>query len=191
MTTTKQIEIAQTIADGGLVKKVFHSVQLLKDERYQTLYPAYKKGAEYTYTGIDDALGLFGYLRYNGDMVSTPFKVGSCVKSYHVIAPLRAVFFNDNEDRDFDFLTMKLSAFTFLQSVTLSRIVTDKYRLFTEESPLFRKNFDGKTFYIAIDFTVTLQLMPSDCEAEDCSIYPNPILPCPVVAQGSIGSATS
>lgn len=191
MTTSKQIEIAQAIADGGLVKKVFHSVQLLKDEQNQTLFPAYKKGAEFTYTGIDDSSGLFGYLRYNGDMVGSPLKIEGCAKSYSVSAPLRAVFFNDNEDRDFDFLTMKLSAFTFLQWVTLTRIITDKYRLFQEESPMFRKNFDGKTFYIAIDFTVTLQLKASDCEAEDCSIYPNPIVPCPVVVLGSSVSATS
>jgi len=191
LTTVKQIEIAQNIADGGLVKKVFHSVQLLKDEQRRTLYPAYKKGAEYTYTGIDDAKGLFAYIRYAGDITSTPFKIASCVKSYQIVAPLRAVFFNDNEDRDFDFLTMKLASFTFLQNVTLQKIVTDKYRLVTEESNIFRKHFVGKKFYIAIDFTVNLQLKPSDCEVEDCSIYPNPIVPCPVVAQGSIGSATS
>lgn len=191
MTTEKQIEIAHVIADGGLVKKVFHSVQLLRDERNNTLYPAYKKGAEYTYTGIDDALGLFAYLRYNGDIISTPLKVVSCYKTYQIIAPLRAVFFNDAEDKDFDYLTTKLASFTFLQGVTLQKIITDKWRLITEESPMFSRNFDGKTFYIAIDFTITLQLMPDDCDADDCPIYVNPILPCPVVVLGSSGSATS
>lgn len=191
MITIKQIEIAQAIADGGLVKKVFHSCQLLKDDQHRTLYPAYKKGAEYTYTGIDDAIGLFCYIRSNGDIVSTLLKIASCGKNYQIIAPLRAVFFNDAEDRDFDFLIAKLSAFTFLQGVSLVKIVTDKYRLVNEESDIFRERFDGKTFYIAIDFTITLQLMPNDCESPDCSIYPNPILPCPAVVQGSIGSATS
>lgn len=191
MTTLKQIEIAQLLADAGLVKKVFHSVQLLKNEQNQTIYPAWKRGAEWTYSGIDDALGLFGYIRNNGDITASPFKIEGCHKSYSLVTPMRAVFFNDAEDRDFEFLTTQLSAFTFLQFVSLQRIITDKWRLRTEESPIFHEHFDGKTFYIAIDFNITLPLMKDDCEVEDCSIYPNPITPCLVVASSSIGSVTS
>lgn len=188
MTTTKQIEIAEALIATDLVKAVFHSVQLLKDHN-GTLYPAFPKGGEYTYTGIDDTKGLFAYIRTNGDTVAIPMKLQSCGRTSQLTIPLRIVFFNDNEDRDHEYLTTKLVAFTFLQHITLSRIITDKYRLRTEESPMFREKFDGKTFYIAVDIFISLILKPSDCETDDCIVHPNP-LKCPVAAQGSTSSAT-
>lgn len=191
MTTEKQIQIANVILAGGLVKKVFHSVQLLKDKDRSTLYPVYKKGAEYTYAGIDDTHGLFAYIRTNGDVSGVPLKIQSCGRSYQMSAPLRIVFFNDNEDRDFEALTNMLAPFTFLQHVTLTRIITDKYRLVQEESPMFRENFDGKTYYTAFDIFVSVTLQPNSCEQNNCSINPNPLLPCPVAAPQSIGSVTS
>lgn len=188
MTTEKQIEIAQKILSTGLVKKVFHSVQLLTNEN-GIMHPAYPKGGEFTYAGIDDTHGLFGYIRTNGDMAGVPLKIGSCIHAYTMTIPLRVVFFNDSEDRDFEWLTTKLISFTFQKSVSLNRIITDKYRLKQEESPIFREKFDGKTFYIAIDIFITLPLKPSDCETDDCIVHPNPLL-CPVVVQQSISSAT-
>lgn len=187
MTTDKQIEIAQTIFATGLVKKVFHSVQLLKDDN-GTMYPAYPKGGEYTYAGIDDTHGLFGYIRTNGDSQAVPLKLQSCGHTYTMTIPLRVVFFNDSEDRDFEWLTTKLISFTFKKAISLNRIITDKYRLKQEESPIFRAKFDGKTFYIAIDIFITLPLKPSDCETDDCIVHPNPLL-CPVVVQQSTSSA--
>lgn len=191
MTTDMQIAIANQILATGLVKKVFHSCQLLKDAGRNIIYPAYKKGAEFVYTGIDDTQGLFAYIRVNGDVSAVPLKLQSCARAYTVTSPLRVVFFNDSEDKDFEYLVTKLSSFTFLKNVTLIRIVTDKFRLVSDESPLFRDNFDGKTFYIAVDISVTTILLPSDCEADDCKIHVNPLLPCPVVAQTSTDSAIS
>lgn len=187
MTTEKQIEIAENILAGGLVKKVFHSVQLLTGENGR-MYPAYPKGGEYSYSGIDDTHGLFAYIRANGDFVGTPFKIGSCGHTYGMTIPLRIVFFNDGEDRNHEFLTTKLSAFTFMHNVTLNKIITDKYRLRSEESPIFREHFDGKTFYIAIDVFISVILKPSDCETDDCIVYPNPKL-CPVAVQEYTSSA--
>lgn len=191
MTTAHQILIGNKILETGLVKKFFHSVQLLKDEKRQILYPAYPSGAEYTYSGIDDSRGLFGYIRTNGDMSGAPFKIASCDRSYTVTAPMRVVFFNDNEDRNQEELIRRLTTFTFLRNVNLVRIITDKFRLVTEESPVFRENFDGKTFYVAFDIQVTFILLPSDCESDDCIIHPNPIKPCPAAAPLSTESATS
>jgi len=188
MTTEKQIEIAESILAQGYVKKVFHSVQLLKGEN-GTLYPAYPKGGEYSYSGIDDTHGLFAYIRANGDFVASNIKLQSCGHASAMTIPLRVVFFNDGEDRNFEFLTTKLSAFTFLKNVTLNKIITDKYRLRQEESPIFREHFDGKTFYIAFDVFISVILKPSDCETDDCIVYPNPLL-CPVAVQESISSAT-
>lgn len=177
MTTEKQIEIATTIVGTGLVKKVFHSCQLLKDQNMITLYPAYQRGAEFTYAGIDDTKGLFAYIRTNGDLVGVPFKKSSCDRAYTMTAPLRVVFFNDNEERNQEELVRKLSTFTFMQGVSLVRIITDRFRLVKEESQLFREKFDGKTFYVAFDVSVTFILLPSDCERSDCQTYANPICP--------------
>lgn len=191
MTTEKQIEIAQRILETDLVKKVFHSCQLLKNDQSQTIYPAYQRGAEFTYAGIDDTKGLFAYIRNNGDMVGVPFKMSACGRTYTMTAPLRVVFFNDNEDRNQEELIRQLGTFTFLKNVTLQRIITDKFRLVKEESAIFRERFDGKTFYVAFDVFVTFILLPSDCENKTCNVHPNPIESCLAAAPPSTESATS
>lgn len=191
MTVKKQIEIAEAIISTGLVKKVFHSCQILRDEANRSMYPAYQHGNEFTYAGIDDAIGLFAYIRINGDAQAVPLKVTSCQGAYTVTAPMRVVFFNDNESRNHEELTRQLSAFTFIKNVSLTRIVTDRERLVREESQLFREKFDGKTFYIAIDVNVTFILLPSHCAPEACIVYPNPVTSCPAVVQTFSESATS
>lgn len=191
MTTEKQIGIAEAIIATGLVSKVFHSCQLLKTQESQTLYPAYQIGAEFTYAGIDDTRGLFAYIRTNGDTTSVPFKIDSCRRAYTITAPLRVVFFNDNETRDHGELTRQLGTFAFLSGVTLVRIITDKFRLVREESQLFREKFDGQTFYIAFDISLTFVLSSSDCESKVCQVYANPVTTCPAAAPISTESATS
>lgn len=191
MTTEQQIEIANKILATGLVTKVFHSCQMLRTEDNQQLYPAYPKGNEYTYAGIDDTKGLFAYIRVNGDMAGVPLKVTSCGRAYDMDAPMRVVFFNDNEDRNQEELLASLATFTFLKGITLVRVVTDKFRLVKEESPLFRSHFDGKTFYVAFDVLVSFILLPSDCAKDQCKVHPNPITTCPAAVQTSSSSATS
>lgn len=191
MTVKKQIEIAEEIIKTGLVGKVFHSCQLLKDDQQRTMYPAYHVGNEFTYAGIDDAKGLFAYIRTNGDAQAVPLKITSCQGAYTVTAPLRVVFFNDNEDRNQDELATRLMSFTFLQNVFLVRVVNDRQRLVREESQIFRERFDGKTFYVAVDINVTFILLPSDCAPEACIVYPNPVTSCPAAVPRSTESATS
>lgn len=190
MTTAKQVELAHLIADTGLVKKVFHSCQLLRDQE-GIMYPAYKRGAEYIYTGIDDTKELFAYIRENGDIISTPFKLAACSKSYQMTAPFRVVYFHDSEERDFDYLIRQLTAFTFTSNVSLVKLTTDKFRLVKEESPIFREKFDGKTFYIAVDIYLNFIYTKDECETDNCNSLPNPILPCPVVVHESSSSVTS
>lgn len=191
MTTEKQIEIAEQIIASGLCSKVFHSCQVLKTEATGMLFPAYPHGSDYIYSGIDDTKGLFAYIRDNGDMSSVPFKITAGARSYQVTAPLRVVFFSDNEKRDQNDLLRRLSAFTFLKNVTLVRIVTDKFKLVRDESSLFREKFDGQTFYAAVDVTVSFVLLHSDCETDICKVYSNPVTTCPAAVQKSIESATS
>jgi len=191
MTTDKQIEIANTILATGLVSQVFHSCEMLRDETNNVLYPAYPKGNEYTYAGIDDAKGLFAYIRTNGDQVGVPLKITSCSRSYDMDAPMRVVFFSDNEGRNHEELVRKLSSFTFMNGITLQRVITDKWRLIREESPIFRSRFDGKTFYVAFDVLVAFILLPSDCQTDLCVTHPNPLKKCPAAVPMSSSSATS
>ena len=191
MTTKKQLEIAERIISTGLVSKVFHSVTLLRDENSKVLYPVYQLGSDFVYSGIDDAKGLFAYIRHNGDMAGVPFKIDSCGRNYTMTAPMRVVFFNDNETRDHEELVRQLGSFTFLSGLTLTRIVTDKFRLVKEESAIFREKFDGTTFYVAFDINATFILLPGDCETNACPVHPNPVLTCPAAVPKLTESATS
>jgi hypothetical protein len=178
MTTEKQIEIAYAIIATELVQKVFHSCHLHKDENSTTMYPVYQAGREFTYAGIDDAVGLFAYIRTNGDIIGAPFKLNSCDHAYTLTIPLRVVFFNDNESRNHEELTRQLGTFAFLKGVNLVRIITDRIRLVKEESPIFRANFDAQTFYVAFDINATIQMMANTCASKACATYLNPIT-CP------------
>lgn len=176
MVTKEQIIIAETILSTGLVKEVYHSCELIRNEENKLMFPAYKSGKENIYVGVDDTKDLFCYIRNNGSVtVLNNTLVSSCNKSYEVSVPMRAVFFNDNETRDFGLLTTNLSKFIFLKDVFLTRIVRDKYILSAEESTLWKTRFDGNVFYIAIDFTIKKFLQTSSCEEDLCAYYPNPI----------------
>jgi hypothetical protein len=175
MTTEKQIAIANMIIATGLVSKVYHSCQLLRDDQSQRFYPVYQRGAEQPYIGIDDTKGMFAYIRGNGDTTAAMAKIGSCPTTYDMAAPVRVVFFNDYEKRDFNTLVTKLSSFTFLGGLKLTRIITDTHRLLREEQPTFQHSFDGLTFYVAFDITINFLHLPSDCEQKDCVTWPNPI----------------
>lgn len=174
MTTAIQMRIAQEILGTGLVTKVYHSCELVRDDQ-KVLNPAYKVGAEYRLIGIDDEEGLFGYIRANGEITSVPLPLTSCNRSYTVTAPLRVVFYHDREERDEGWLLKRLTSFTFLQDVTLQRIVVDKFRLAREESDVQDPNFDGQVFYVAVDILVKTILLPSDCAEAACPVHPNPI----------------
>jgi hypothetical protein len=175
MTTSIQVEIANAILATTLVTKVFHSSELLRDNERGLLFPAYRAGADYIFIPVDDTLGLYAYIRSNGDYQATPLKIASCVRSYDMSVPLRIVFFSDNEKRDRNFLIEKLASFSFMTGVQLIRVIDDKFRLIREEAPLVREKFDGQTFYIAFDVLVKKVLSPSDCERDECEVFTNPI----------------
>lgn len=175
MTTEHQINIAKEILKTGLVSRVFHSCHLLRDEQAQQFFPVYKRGEDQPYIGIDDSKGLFAYIRANGDATPRDAKLGGCLHNYDMLAPLRVVFFSDNEKRDFNVLTTQLAAFTFVPPVKLVRIITDTHRLLREEQPIYTHSFDGQTFYIAFDITINFLLLPSHCEQKNCVAFPNPI----------------
>jgi hypothetical protein len=175
MTTNAQIEIANKILETGLLTKVYHSCQALRDEVSQKFLPVYRKGAQLPYVGIDDTKGFFAYIRANGDMTAKISRVGSCENAYDIVAPFRVVFYNDKERRSFEHLIAQLSVFTFLPIVKLNRIINDAGRLLKEEQPNYNANFDGQTFYVAFDITVSFVLLPNTCEQDLCTVYQNPV----------------
>lgn len=174
MTTAMQLKIAEHILATGLVSKVYHSCELVRDDQ-QVLNPAYKVGADYVLVGVDDETALYAYIRTNGDATATPLKLQSCRNAYEVSAPLRVVFYHDHEERDEAWLLTRLSSFTFLADVTLQRLVVDKFRLAREESDTQDPNFDGRVFYVAFDIVVNVLLLPSDCADRPCPVHTNPL----------------
>lgn len=175
MTTALQVEIANTILATGLVTKVYHSAEMLRDIERGQLFPAFRIGADYMFIATEDTKGLYCYIRANGDYSATPLKIQSCSRSYEMQIPLRIVFFNDYEERDRNFLIEKLASFSFMTGVQLIRVIDDKFRLIREEAPIVKEKFDGQTFYIAFDILLKKVLSPSDCESEACELFPNPI----------------
>lgn len=176
MTTEEQITIAKGIIDQGLVRKVYHSCELLRDPQSRKMYPVYKTGTEYNYAGVDDKDILFSYIRTNGPVqLFRPQNTGSCAKSYEVAVPLRVVFYNDREERDKAALTQKLLEFTFQPNVIFQRLSDDKFLLSREESDLQRVLFDANVFYVAVDILLKKFLTQKGCDTDLCPTFPNPI----------------
>lgn len=175
MTTLQQLQIAQDLLATGLVKKVYHSCQLVQNQQRQRLYAAYQRGNQYIYAGVDDTKGMFAYIRSNGDIKTEVMREASCGHSYNVQAPLRVVVFHDEEPADFQWLIERLSTFTFRADIFLQRIITDRWRLQNEESDQQRVAFKPNTFYIAFDISVNFVLLRDHCNEATCPTFPNPI----------------
>lgn len=176
MTTEEQIAIAQGLVDTGLVKKVYHSCEMLRDPQSRKMFPVYRIGKEYHYAGIDDRNLLFAYIRTNGPVqLFRPQNVGSCGKSYEVAVPLRVVFFNDHEERDKARLLQKLLEFTFQPNILFQRVSDDMFLLSREESDLQRPQFDANVFYIAVDVLLKKFISRKGCDVDLCPTFPNPI----------------
>lgn len=176
MTTEEQIAIANSILAGGLVTKVYHSCEMLRDQKSRKMYPVYKVGTEYHYAGIDDKERLFAYIRTNGPVqFLRPQPTGSCGKAYEVGVPLRIVFFNDREERDKSRLLHKLLEFTFDSNILFQRVSDDKFALSREESDLQRVSFDPNVFYVAVDILLKKFMNRRSCDVDLCLTFPNPI----------------
>jgi hypothetical protein len=170
-----QLRIADELLATGLIKQVFHSVELIQDTTNNNFLPAFPKGAEYEDITDFDKLGRFAYIRQNGDAIATPQKIGSCGKDYFLNVPLRIVVYNDKEDKDPNVLVDKLGSLSFLPRITLLRVRIDKYALGKEECNMRRANFDGKVFYVAFDISVQSLYLRQTCDVNDCQVYPNPV----------------
>lgn len=175
MITEKQTEIADVLLATGLIEKVYHSCELVEDEK-GVKFPAYKIGNEQYYIGPDDSKKMFAYIRANGPAyTSRNLLEGSCAKMYNVSAPHRIVIFQDHCKEDFDALARQLLKVGFIKDIALTSFSNNAFQLARQESPIGNFAFDATTFYLAIDVTIKLQLRGSECDNDTCIVHPNPI----------------
>lgn len=175
MIIEKQIEIGNALLATGLVNSVYHSAELVEDDK-GVRYPAYKVGAEQFYIGPDDTKKMFAYIRTNGSAVrQIEDKEGSCSKMYKISAPHRVVIFQDRVSGNFDAIISKLLSLTFIKDISLVSFNNNAFQLGKHESPIGTFSFDATTFYLAIDIQIKFWIFPNKCDEDPCIIYPNPI----------------
>lgn len=175
MITEKQIEIADVLLSTGLIDKVYHSCELVEDEK-GVKFPAYKVGDEQFYVGPDDGKKMFAYIRSNGAAsTSRNLLEGSCAKMYTVNVPHRVVIFQDHVKDNFDAIIQKLLRVSFVKDVSLISFNNNAFQLAKQESPIANFAFDATTFYLAIDVQIKITLRGSQCDEDACIVHPNPI----------------
>lgn len=179
MITEKQIEIAKALINTGLVNSVYHSVELVEDDKGsgKAMFPAYKIGNEQFYIGPDDSKKMFAYIRLAGSsQTSKSDFIGGCTKIYSMQAPCRIVVFQDHLKDNFDTIIRKLLLVGFVKDVSLLGFTNNAFHLAKQESPLGKFAFDATTFYLAIDVQIKFLLTPDSCVQDYCSVHPNPIV---------------
>lgn len=177
MITEKQIEIAKELLATGLVKEVYHSVEIIETKDGPKV-PAYARGSEQYYVGPDDSKGMFAYIRKTGPVKPANAEpMGSCSGMYKLAVPLRIVVFQDNVKEDHDSLIQRLLAFTFLSGVDLLSFTSNAFQLGKQEAPVGAFEFDATTFYMAIDVSAKIRITQTMCKEDTCIAHPNPICP--------------
>lgn len=176
MITQRQIEIANVLLGTGLVNSVYHSVELLEDEK-GIKYPGYKMGAEQFYVGPDDEKKMYAYIRQNGPTLKVDERLeGSCSKMYKMSSPQRVVIFQDHVKDNFDGMIKRFLAVGFLKDVTLVSFNNNLPQLLRQEAKVGDFKYDSTTFYLAIDLQVKFWISGHLCNDEDlCTVHPNPI----------------
>ena len=161
------------LADG-LVSKVYHDVIIIEEEKNR--YPVYPKGDEYIYVGVDDSKRMSCYFRQIGEMRNVRTDYISCQAIYTTRIPYRMVLFNDYEKRNFDSLNAAFVNTMFEAHIDFTALITDRKRLLQDESSPLNFTFGASTYFVAIDFTLTLQVYKNTCEEViGCEVLPNPI----------------
>lgn len=169
-----QKDIADALIKTGLIKKVYHSVQLIEDKK-GVKFPAYKVGDEQFDLVPDDSKDRLCYIRQTGKLVTDQVSLeGSCSSLYKMKVPLRIVVFKDHEKDDFESITLKLLTATFLKNINLASVSNNAYELGRQECPVSDFNFDATTFYIAIDVIAKFSINSNMCEIPACIVHPNP-----------------
>jgi hypothetical protein len=175
MIIEKQIEIAKALIATGLVDSVFHSCELVEDEK-GTKFPAYKVGNEQFYCGPDDRKKMFAYIRNSGPAFRIiEGKESSEDKLYRMSAPHRIAVFQDHVKDDFDALTKRLLKVAFIKDVSLVSFNSNAFQLSKQESPIGNFSFDATTFYLAIDVQIKFWFYANQCDSDSCVVFPNPI----------------
>ena len=175
MITEKQIEICQALVDTRLIDSAYHSVELVEGKE-GVKFPAYKIGDEQYYIGPEDKRKMFAYIRQSGPSIASDRRQeSSSGKLYRMMAPHRIVIFQDRFKGDKDSLITRFLRVGFMQDVNLISFNNNSFQLGKQESPIGDFAFDATTFYLAIDIQIHFWLFPSQCDAELCNTFPNPI----------------
>jgi hypothetical protein len=184
----KYNEVIQSIANrlSQTFCEVYHSAEIIKifdNGQITEQFPAIDRGKEWITLAPTDVKDTI-YIRRNGDdSYSEEVKMGSCMKAFKMRTPLRIVYFNINGNTERSLFNLMQGVLT--QSVRISGIVRDKFKLLREESS-GEYNFKPTTVYVAVDVYAIWDLFPDNCEKDFCIELPNPIQKCePIIAQST------
>lgn len=162
-------------------KQVYHSVTLQPRLQGGGYSPAAQVNGRYVYVGPDDTKGFAAYVRQTGTMEVQGVKeaLGGGQFRYKMKVPMRAVFFNDKEGRNFEDLTAALTkAIIKTPLVDLARINPLREDVLRNEVPSGAFKFKTSTYYVSIDFFIILFLQSDNCEQVlTCSDLANPFCP--------------
>lgn len=168
--------IFNQLLSDKLVTKVYHDVIIIEEEKNR--FPVFARGDEYIYVGVDDSKKMSCYFRQTGEArnVKTTFTAG-CERAYFVKVPYRMVLFNDFEKRNFDSLNSAFVNTMFSQGIDFTALITDRKRLLQDESSPKNFTFGASTYFVAIDFTLSVQISRNNCEEViiGCDKLPNPV----------------
>lgn len=166
------------VLSTGFVKGIHHSIISKPAANGKGTKPAAPVQGRMIYVGPDDTKGFSCYCRQIGPLsVDKSELIGGCNgKLYTTSIPHSLVFFNDNEKRSHDdILARLLNAVIKTEFIKLSTVHSQPDVILKREVPTGKFNFTTSTFYIAIDFNVTLKLKADSCEVEiACDNVNNP-----------------
>lgn len=166
------------VIETKFVKNVYHTVTLQPRLTGGGVSPAAPVSGRYIYVGVDDTNGFSCYCRQTGplEVVKSEIIGGCNMKKYKTHVPHRLIFFNDNETRSHEDITSQIiKSVIGSAKIILSKVHINREDILKTEAPTGQFKFKAKTFYIAIDFFVVLDLQTDNCEEEiRCEEIENP-----------------
>lgn len=168
-------DVFNKLLTDKLVTKIYTDVFIMEENGNR--YPVYPDGAEFKYVGVDDTKVMICYFRQLGEARNAKtIYVDSALKSYLLRVPFRMVLFNDYETRNFDELTVAFMNVMFAQFLDFTALITDVKKIQQEENLIKNFTFDASTYYVAIDFTLSVEIFKNNCaEVIGCAQVENPI----------------
>lgn len=164
--------------------EVYHSaeqVRIFDNGKLSEFFPAINHGKEWVKLAPEDIHDTIYIRRAGEDSVADQMRIGSCVKAYKMRTPLRIVYFKDNGNSQQALFYLMQAVLS--QSVALTTIIRDKFKLMREESN-GAYNFSPATVYLAIDVSIIWDLLSDKCDQDFCVKLDNPVKKCdPIIIE--------